>query len=1179
MKGSRPAKVNAGETAKVTIPLAPDAGSIARTFLIHFTSNKAFVEPCMRKVLQQAVAFAGANKDDKLIIVGHTDKVDTDEYNQSLSERRARSVYAFLTFGRDPAAALREWQELRKARPKGEIKTVKDSWGLRQFQHMLQDLGFYPGNVDGKPGPLTDSAVRAFRCKAGLPPGQDLDEPTLDALSKAYMAQDGFALPTSRFLPNCSQDDVLKWLGCGERDPVKNVPTAWRPNRRVELMFVKAAKLPCDVPPPDTLEMVPDGAGSAKWCLPKGAPANRTCFVFPVLPKKGAKPAPGQLVRQPVESGTLDVTGTILRQARNKDGTTVIDPDGSVKLEPVPGGQAFFVIAADGEIQVAENPANGEPVPTRTGAKGSFKFSGKRTGVYELVALGSVLARLAEDGDGAVKGNAVCKRLAVADDHLDVVLINAPVLREIRLPVAVHVLSGLNSNTREPRPCTTPGGGAPFQQKSAQTEASVRKLFDGDAKLRGANFVWRQARIRFDPVDVVEEVYQNPSRPACLVDNAEMGAFFNLCSYPNTVNVFFIAGFDDPAGRGEAGGAVSPEQAATQGLKEGGCLVADRAVVTFGGTLVTNLLSFEQQVEVLAHELGHFLSLEHVDADVSANADRLMLPGTLNGKNLRLTQDEMDRARVSRGARLSCEPLTLRVGGAVRMGGPRSHQFIFVRPLTPGATPPVTVDAVISDALLGAGTVTMTGGQSGANARQRVVSTATATLAEIVATYTPTAGGDTATARVVIHVANFTLRVEGNDARPAQPGSTTFVTLRAPGRSIFVVAQLDPGPFCMPRNLVAWTNGLEQSDPLRRAVPRDPAAVTRVTAKIGGEVRFLDIAVVEVALTTNAAPFDTAIDRITIEGVLNADRSSFGLGKLFGNQADSLFRIRADIPGIADGTVQITLASLRANGTTIESSTFTLNRSSGDRFVSLPVLAIPEATTAVTLSNPRSLEVIRTVAGGTFPDAAGAQVRVRGRTVQLSINILDTSGVTLPEATTVLGEASGIWVQAGIELRLSEPITTRTDPGLPAILEALPSDFSNEVGLQRRTLFAIHPTAGIDVYFVKNIQGQNGEGFGDNDLKAPMKQFRGNIILRQGLTGLSTLGHELGHVLIDLPASVNGGGDEHRLFTLNPDGTFVSGAAAPAKNIMHGSGIAGRTDLTSDQCRRVFSNSFVIFIE
>src|SRR3954466_16291190 len=115
------------------------------------------------------MAFARENSDDRLIIVGHTDKVDTDEYNQALSERRARAVYAYPTFGRDPDASLREWKELRAERPQSAIKSVNVTRGTRQSPFMLQDLGFFPGNLDGKGSPLFDEASLAFRCKAGLP--------------------------------------------------------------------------------------------------------------------------------------------------------------------------------------------------------------------------------------------------------------------------------------------------------------------------------------------------------------------------------------------------------------------------------------------------------------------------------------------------------------------------------------------------------------------------------------------------------------------------------------------------------------------------------------------------------------------------------------------------------------------------------------------------------------------------------------------------------------------------------------------------------------------------------------------------------------------------------------------------------------------------------------------------
>src|SRR5262249_36387019 len=112
LSGTAPARIEAGPTTKVTITLTP--GGIGPTeFVVHFRFDKAFVEPCMWEVLKQVADFAKANPSQKLLIVGNTDLVGTpgaptglDPYNQSLSERRARAVFAFLTFGRDEAGAV-----------------------------------------------------------------------------------------------------------------------------------------------------------------------------------------------------------------------------------------------------------------------------------------------------------------------------------------------------------------------------------------------------------------------------------------------------------------------------------------------------------------------------------------------------------------------------------------------------------------------------------------------------------------------------------------------------------------------------------------------------------------------------------------------------------------------------------------------------------------------------------------------------------------------------------------------------------------------------------------------------------------------------------------------------------------------------------------------------------------
>jgi len=401
MSGSAEAQVQAGQTTRVTITLRPGA-VIAKAFIVHFRFDKAFVEPCMRLVLGQVADYARTHLDEKLVIVGHTDKVGPDEYNQSLSERRARSVYAYLSVGRDRATALAEWDALRLQRPAGELRSLKDIWGTREYQHMLQELGYYPGNVDGEHGPMTDAAVRSFQQDKGLTVDGIVGDATWAALIDAYLSQGALAVAESQFLPNCP-GEILKWLGCGEQDPVKNTQDAWRPNRRTELLFVPATALPCQIPQPDTFDLPAPGAVNSAWCLGPGNPNDRCCFTT-------RDPAvQGKWLIQPAEPGTITVRGSI----RFEDGTPAAD----VK---------YILIAPDGEFMDGERPRGpqrGEGIRGRTGPDGTFAYPDKPKGIgiYTLEIDGPFVARLAEDPPTAAKGNVVCKRLDGTSDF-DVII-------------------------------------------------------------------------------------------------------------------------------------------------------------------------------------------------------------------------------------------------------------------------------------------------------------------------------------------------------------------------------------------------------------------------------------------------------------------------------------------------------------------------------------------------------------------------------------------------------------------------------------------------------------------------------------------------------------------------------------------------------------------------------------
>jgi hypothetical protein len=356
--GSTTATIQSGQTTQTAIDLQTGP-VIANMFLIHFARDSAFIEPPMRLVLEQVVNYAATHPDEKLLIVGHTDLTGSEEYNQSLSERRARSAYAFLTYGHSPEAALAEWNTLRMKRPRGELPSIKDSWGVREYQFMLQDLGYYIGSIDGKHGPMTDSGVRTFQKSHQLTEDGIVGQQTWETLIKVYLDQSQFSLSTEKFF---SKDgEILKWLGCGEKDTVANKPVAWRPNRRTEFLFVKTDSFDFSVAKPDTFKLPEIGFVGDEWKF--GLPDSEERCRFTVRDQAEA----GKWLIQPTEKGTVTVRGTI----KFKDEK----PFANAKYE---------LISPDGEYLDGEHPDSGKPALNHTDERGKFVYLNRynRAGLY-----------------------------------------------------------------------------------------------------------------------------------------------------------------------------------------------------------------------------------------------------------------------------------------------------------------------------------------------------------------------------------------------------------------------------------------------------------------------------------------------------------------------------------------------------------------------------------------------------------------------------------------------------------------------------------------------------------------------------------------------------------------------------------------------------------------------------
>ena len=403
LRGSEPAVVRAGETTQVTITLRRGA-VVAEAHIIHFRFDSAFIEPCFRPVLREIARRAAANPQEKLLLVGHTDLVGGPDYNQSLSERRARAVYAYLIFGRDPGTAIAEWNTLRQPRPNGELPSLKDTWGTFQVQHMLQDVGHYVGNIDERESPELTAAIRALQGDHGVPQTGVMDDDTWPVLIERYLAVDPQSVAEAKFLPNRGEEcesGVVKWLGCGEQDPVRNTQDAWRPNRRAEALFVAAAELPCRVAQPVTFALGAAGARNARWCLGPGNANKRCCFLA------RDREAQGKWLVRPARPERLTVRGRI----RFEDGTPVrfakyalIAPDGE-----------FLHTNEAGKADLGERPSGpdrGRAIPDRADADGVFTYP-KPTPVggyiLELLELERPqVARATDQAPHQARGNVVC---------------------------------------------------------------------------------------------------------------------------------------------------------------------------------------------------------------------------------------------------------------------------------------------------------------------------------------------------------------------------------------------------------------------------------------------------------------------------------------------------------------------------------------------------------------------------------------------------------------------------------------------------------------------------------------------------------------------------------------------------------------------------------------------------
>ncbi|HEY3738323.1 MAG TPA: peptidoglycan-binding protein [Bryobacteraceae bacterium] len=239
---------------------------------VRFAFDSSVVHPDVKTETGMLETLRKAHAGAPLSIFGHADPTGPDDYNKTLSGRRATAVYALLT--RDVA----KWEKLYSS-PFGG-----DTWGLKSIQLMLNEVTGSTLVIDGQTGPATSTAVKNYQQSKGVGQSGSADQATRALLFADYMDKvcldaggKKFQLQKTDFLAKGADPDGKgDFQGCGEFNPFvvfsTDETTKFQsdhttrdrenaPNRRVMALLFK----------PGTV------ISTAKWPCPKASEGMSGC--------------------------------------------------------------------------------------------------------------------------------------------------------------------------------------------------------------------------------------------------------------------------------------------------------------------------------------------------------------------------------------------------------------------------------------------------------------------------------------------------------------------------------------------------------------------------------------------------------------------------------------------------------------------------------------------------------------------------------------------------------------------------------------------------------------------------------------------------------------------------------------------------------------------------------------
>jgi outer membrane protein OmpA-like peptidoglycan-associated protein len=218
-------KVNNGPTSRQFL-------ACTRLPNITFEPMRSFIRPNAASYLKKIVESAKEHPGSMFMLFGHADKVGTDEFNKSLSERRARSAYALLT--KNPSAWLTYYKD--------GIDPDNEGWGIKNVQVILNFLNpdarlDITNTLDPRTGAELEKYVKpAWQYECGE---KVITEAALKSVFRIYMDRlvNGTNLSESDFFG-------LRHVGCGKFNPLVEMETAHEDNRRVTFFLFDQERLP-----------------------------------------------------------------------------------------------------------------------------------------------------------------------------------------------------------------------------------------------------------------------------------------------------------------------------------------------------------------------------------------------------------------------------------------------------------------------------------------------------------------------------------------------------------------------------------------------------------------------------------------------------------------------------------------------------------------------------------------------------------------------------------------------------------------------------------------------------------------------------------------------------------------------------------------------------------------------